>query len=240
MPHHVYFAGFEGRPGGSITLGGTEAHHALRVKRLEVGDALVISNGRGTVAECRVSSAAKVRDEWTLTFNIEGVERAEPVRPRVRVLAAAAKGAALEEMIDGLTQVGAAAWGPLMTARTVVDPRPGKLERLERVALEALKQSGRAWLMTIEDRASFGAALAGGQRVVLADASGGPYEASGAAEITLLIGPEGGWSPEELAKARSAGATIAGFGPHIMRIETAAVAAAAVVLHAESRHGQAV
>src|SRR5690606_33999030 len=131
---------------------------------------------------------------------------------------------------------------PLAAARTVVEPRPGKLDRLSRVAGESAKQSGRAWLLRIGSSATLSEALSGtdaasGNLVVVADHSGDPYRATGAAEIRLLIGPEGGFEPREIEEARAAGASIASFGPHAMRIETAAPVAAAIVLHVEGARG---
>ena len=70
---------------------------------------------------------------------------------------------------------------------------------------------------------------------VMADASGAAYVRTGAARIRVLVGPEGGWTEDEVRLAREAGAIIARFGEHVMRVETAAPVAAAVVLAAESR-----
>ena len=69
--------------------------------------------------------------------------------------------------------------------------------------------------------------------LVIADGSGTLYEPRGLDEVTVLIGPEGGWTPRELEAARSKGVRIASFGPHVMRIETAAVVAVSVILAAE-------
>ena len=108
------------------------------------------------------------------------------------------------------------------------------MDRLSRTAAEASKQCGRAWLLEIGATLSFEGAIAPDARaVVLADASGDRYQRGGSPDIRLLIGPEGGWSARELNQARASGVRIARFGPHAMRIETAAIVAAAVVLDAE-------
>ena len=233
--HHVYFPDLRDPLPLQVVLSGPEAHHAARVKRLEVGAAVRLCNGQGLLAAARVADVRKVRGEWEVV--LDGPQRldAPRVRPRLDVYAAAPKGERLEELIDGLSQVGAAAWRPLLAVRTVVEPRAAKLQRLERVAVESLKQSGRAWLLEIGEPLTFQAALASAPRVVVADGSGEPYAAVGADHIALLIGPEGGWAPAELGAAREAGATIARFGPHIMRVEVAAVVASAVVIGDESR-----
>jgi len=165
---------------------------------------------------------------------VEALQRIPPVEPRLEVWASSPKGPRLESMIDGLSQAGAAAWAPLSTQRTVVEPGAGKLDRMHRLAAEASKQAGRAWDLEILPGGDLAAALAG-PAVVVAHASGGPYRPGGAAMIRLLIGPEGGWTVDELARARAGGASVASFGPHIMRIETAAVVAAAIVLDRETR-----
>jgi 16S rRNA (uracil1498-N3)-methyltransferase len=152
----------------------------------------------------------------------------------VEVVSAAPKGPRLGDMIDGLSQVGAASWSPLDSARGVVEPGAAKLGRLERIAAEAAKQCGRAWRLEIGAGLRFEDSLGGGN-VVLADALGAPYKASGQGTVRVLVGPEGGWDPRELDAARRAGVRIARFGPHAMRIETATVAAAAVILDVEGR-----
>ncbi len=221
-------------PQTELVIGGTEARHAIRVKRLESGDPVEILDGRGRIASGRVAGSAKGRNgEWELTVAIEGVRIAEPNSPRIEVWAAPPKGSRIEEMIDGLSQAGAAAWMPLISARTVVEPRPHKLERLARVAAESSKQCGRAWLLEVGEGGDLARALAPGAAIVLADASGDRYARCGEPVLRVLIGPEGGWTNEEIATARAAGAKVARFGPHAMRIETAAVVAAAIIAQAE-------
>jgi 16S rRNA (uracil1498-N3)-methyltransferase len=139
-------------------------------------------------------------------------------------------------MVEGLSEVGAAAWIPLRAERSVVEPRMTKLDRLSRLAVESAKQCGRAWFLRIEQERTLRDALARteGTRVIVADASGvgaDEIERTETAVVRVVVGPEGGWTAEELASARDAGAVVTRFGPHSMRVETAAVAAAAVVLN---------
>ena len=151
--------------------------------------------------------------------------------PRVHVHSATPKGGRVDEMIDALSQVGAAAWSPLRTARGVVDPRDTKMERLERIAIEASKQCGRAWKLELGAAKSLDDVLHLGGRVLVADASGQEYEDRGRTdEIHLLVGPEGGWTVEEIEAMRRAGTAVVRFGPHVMRIETAAVVGVGVIL----------
>lgn len=234
MPlHRVWLDEFPDRPGQTVTLTGEEAHHAARVKRLSSGDTVELLDGSGRVASARVSQSRKTsRHGWEIDLAVEQINVFDQVRPAVEVRSAVPKGDRLEQMIDGLVQVGAAAWSPLVSTRSVVDPREGKLARLERVVHEACKQSGRPWKLRLGASASLADSLAGvpGERIIIADASGAPYTPDPAADaIRIIIGPEGGWTPEELSAAGGR-ATIACFGPHTMRIETAAVAAAAIVV----------
>jgi 16S rRNA (uracil1498-N3)-methyltransferase len=115
-----------------------------------------------------------------------------------------------------------------------VPARGGKAERVERIAREASKQCGRAWLMEVGEDVSLAELmkLPGDGRVemVMADVSGSGYESSGAEVVRLLVGPEGGWREDELGAARSAGVRVVCLGPHVMRIETAAVVGAAMVI----------
>ncbi len=238
--HRLYIDGARGAVqagGGEVVVGGEEARHAVRVRRVGEGEPVEILDGSGSVARARVAGWERSRaGEWSLRLSVEAVRREDPVRPRVEVWSALPKGPRVAELIEGLSQVGAAAWRGLACARSVGEAGDHKLERLRRIAAESSKQCGRAWLMEIGEGARFEEGVVGaGQRVVLAEASGAPYERTGAASIRLLVGPEGGWAPEELDRARGAGALAAKFGPHVMRIETAAAVAAALVLDVENR-----
>lgn len=237
--HRVSLAGAELREGEVVEISGDEAHHAARVKRLRAGAEVEICNGEGTIAAARLEGLEKLgkKEGWKLAARVVSVRREGPIRPRVEVLSEAPKGAELETMVDMLSQLGAASWAPLACHRSEVDPRPGKLERLERTASESSKQCGRAWWLTVGERREYAEALRAddGERVVVCHMSGEPYEASGAGAIRLLVGPVGDLTPGELGAARDAGATIASFGPLVMRIQTAVVAAAAVVMDAERR-----
>lgn len=218
---------------GEVVIGGDEARHAARVKRLEAGDPVEVLDGAGQVASGAVQGVEKHRDQWRVRVVIREIRRVEAVRPRLEVFAPAPKGPRLEAMIDGLCQAGAAAWRPLVTARTVVEPREGKLERIARVAAEASKQCARAWALEVGEPVALADAVSAG--AVVADGSGETYRPCGLPVIRLLIGPEGGWDGRELEAIRAAGARLARFGPHVMRVETAAVVGAAIVLDAESR-----
>lgn len=212
-----------------ITITGEEAHHAVRVKRLMVGNNIGFANGQGRRVVAEIQAIDKTRDGWVVRAQPREILDVARPEPRLAVYAAAPKGDRLEHMIDGLSQVGAMSWSPLVSRRTVVEPREQKLERLERIAVEGLKQCGASWLLEIRPATTFSEAikLPG---LVLADASGEPWSGLTPSVATLLIGPEGGWTSEELDLARGAGARIAKFGGFILRTEVATVVAAAALM----------
>ncbi|MDX1681531.1 MAG: RsmE family RNA methyltransferase [Phycisphaeraceae bacterium] len=209
-----------------VALGRDQAHHATRVHRLQAGDEIELFDGAG-----RIASGELVADDRVA---IASVRQEPPVTPVVEIASAVPKGSALKGMIDQLSQAGAASWRPLRTERSVVDPRPGKIERLEAVALAAAGQCGRAHLMTIEPVTDFADCLAlddGAEGLIACLSGGGPAaDLPAGVKVRVLIGPEGGWTDDEREAAEAAGYQPIGLGPHVMRIETAAVAGALAVL----------
>lgn len=224
--HRVYFSDLTAFAAGSdLLIDGDEANHAARVKRLRPGEPVTVLDGRGTWAEAELVRA-EAGKRALLELRIRAVRRVEPVRPAVEIWCPPPKGDRLETMIDQLSQIGVAAWRPLRTARAERENfRP---EKLERIAIESAKQCARAWTIRIDHWAELSDALAD-PRAIVADASGSPA-APVVADTILLLGPEGGWTPDEREQARAAGRSIVRFGPHTMRIETAGVAGAAVLL----------
>ena len=235
--HRVHADSFPNR--GPLIVDGDEAHHALRTKRLAVGESLEVLDGRGRVAHARLAEATHLsRGRWVMTLDIRDVRELPRPAPAVELLTGVPKGTRLDALIDGASQAGAASWQPLIAHRSVVDPSPGKLERLMRVAAESGKQCGRPWFLEIGPAVHMPEALApAGEDVslVIADASGQPYTPTGAHRIRVFVGPEGGFGPGEIDDAVNAGATVARFAEHTMRIETAAIVAVGVILDQERR-----
>ncbi|MCA9279358.1 MAG: 16S rRNA (uracil(1498)-N(3))-methyltransferase [Phycisphaeraceae bacterium] len=235
--HSILLPTFPHEPGAVVRIEGDEAKHAVRSKRLEVGHVVQLLDGAGTIAQCVIHEIIKDKKlGWIVDVKIEHIAQHERLTPKLHVIAAGAKGDRLEHMIDGLSQVGVASWHSLVSIRTVVEPREGKLDRLRRVAEESCKQSGRPWLMDIGDLLAFEdvADTFPDAHIVIADASGTCYAdiapPNTSHPIVLLIGPEGGWDERELQYAREQNWAVVSFGHHIMRIETAAVAASAIIL----------
>ncbi len=222
-------------PGDRLRIGGDEAQHAARVKRLAVHDTLTVLDGRGRSALARIvkiGKDARAR-EWELEVSIDRVQDHPRPGPRVEVWSAVPKGGRLDDMVDQLAQIGVDAWAPLRAERSVAGATEHKAERLRRIVVESAKQCGRPWLMELEAGGEISDALRSGA-VVFADAAGTPFNhralGDDARAVRILIGPEGGWTEAETGAAVRAGAVRARFGAHAMRIETAAVAAAAIVL----------
>jgi 16S rRNA (uracil1498-N3)-methyltransferase len=224
--HAIYLPGAE-PAGGELIIEGDEARHAIRVKRIREGEQVTALDGAGTVIETRAIEARR-----RLVLQVLDVQSVENGDPQVEIFAPPPKGPRLGAMIDQLSQVGAARWRPLETAFATERLTAARRGRLERVAIEAMKQCRRPWLLEIGEEAALEVALAAppGAEVVLADASGERYQPEPGARVRrAILGPEGGWREDELDRARAAGARICGFGPHVMRVETAAVVVSAAL-----------
>lgn len=197
------------------------AHHLGRVLRLRDGAAVCATDGAGGWVSCRLSGEEL---EPVGSVMVEG--RREPA---LTVGFALVKGQKPELVVQKLTELGIDRILVFSAHRSVVrwdDERSARnIERLQRVAVEACAQSRRLWIPEV-GLADLGTLLAGG--AVLADAGGRPLSPS---DITVLIGPEGGWDPRDL-QAASSGAARAdgspdrvGLGDNILRAETAAITA---------------
>ena len=219
-------------PGSPVEVLGEEAQHAARVKRLGVGDRVELLSGRGLRGIGAIADIHKARSgEWALAVNLAEVRLEPKPVPHVEVWASPPKGERLEWMIDQLSQVGVAVWRPLITERTIVEPRQGKLDRLHRIAIESMKQCGRAWVMEIGEAVDFAAALMPMPDVQIALAHAGGGAGCSVRSSRLLVGPEGGWSVSELARAADAKVAKVGLGRHVLRTETATVVGATILIN---------
>ena len=180
------------------------------------GSEVTVSDGAGGRLLCRFGPALEP---------LGPVERLPRPAPEVTVAFALVKGERPEWAVQKLTEMGVDRIVPLLSARSVVRWPPGdaggQVARLRRVAREAAVQSRRVWLPVVEGVTSF-ATVAGEPGAALAHPGGGP---PALARPTVLIGPEGGWDDAELA----AGPVVVGLGPSLLRTETAAVVAGALL-----------
>lgn len=222
---------------GPYQLSGQEGRHAADVRRLRPGETLDLSDGRGGIAPAVVVSAGR----GTLLLDVGLIRRYPAASPRIVAVQALAKGDRGEIAVQAMTEAGVDEIVPWSAARCVVrwegEKAQRALERWRATAREAAKQARRSWLPTVTDRVTTATlarrfAQPGVRALVLheeaeARLSQLPLPTEG--ELILVIGPEGGISPEELARLTEAGATPVLLGDTVLRTSTAGVAALAVV-----------
>jgi 16S rRNA (uracil1498-N3)-methyltransferase len=219
-----------------VRLDGPEGRHAATVRRLTPGERVDLVDGAGLLAECVVAAAG--RD--VLDVDVLVRRQLAPPAPRLVVVQALPKGERGELAVQTLTEVGVDVVVPWTAARCVTrwhGERGAKgLARWRAAAREATKQSRRAWLPDVRDPASTAeiaallrvAALA----VVLREQGGEPLatvDVPATGDVVVVVGPEGGVSPEELVAFTAAGASAYRLGPTVLRTSTAGVAALAVL-----------
>ena len=242
-PHRAvttFFAPETPVSGSPITLGAEVAHHA-RVRRLDTGAAVRLTDGVGTVGEgtiVRITKQSVIVDvtEVALVDPPEPVHLVVPVADRDRMLWLAEKA----------TELGLTSWRPLLWRRSrSVSPRgEGSMfqAKVRARMVSALEQSGGAWLPASYPDATVERAIAAappGVRLLL-DADGDPMlDAAIAGPVTIAIGPEGGVEPEERDLLVEAGWTPVSLGNTVLRFETAAVAALAITRAALHRAARA-
>ena len=234
---------------GEIPLDRAAAHHARDVLRLENGQSVEVFDDAGRVAS-GVLVFTGVKETAVRVVRVD-----EPAPPAIRLTVAAAvpKADRADWMVEKLSELGVAEFVPLAAARSVVLPEgKNKLQRWTRIATEAAKQSRRAGVMRVTELTSVGDAVRRWKSMenaraawYLSTEAPDPTPVARAAEalvdgaaLTAFIGPEGGWTPEEIESFNAAGATAVRLTSTILRVETAAVTtAAAVACFAEARAG---
>jgi len=216
---------------GRAELVGDEARHLSRVLRAKPGDTVSVFDGRGLQWPARIVAIGRDR----IGLEVGPPQQADAAPSNLTLAVALPKGDRQKWMVEKLTELGCARLVPLVTARGVAAATPAAIERLGRGVIEACKQCGRNTLMEIAPACTVESLLDGLDAATLglvADPAGGPAPAlvgSHAGPILALVGPEGGFTAEELSAAEAAGCRRLALAPHILRIETAAVALAAAV-----------
>jgi 16S rRNA (uracil1498-N3)-methyltransferase len=222
--------------GGSATMAGAELEHMRRVLRLGIGDSVTLFDDEGWEHEGIISSYSDGAGEIKIASS-QRPERESPVR--ITLAQALGKGDKFDWVVEKATELGAAAVVPFLCRRTVPkldgSGREKKAARWRRIALSAAKQSGRTKIPQIfdimdffdlvlrpwpadlkiifwENETSRGLARLGEEKSVVAS-------------LLLVVGPEGGFTPEEVREATAAGFHSASLGKRILRTETAAVTA---------------
>jgi 16S rRNA (uracil1498-N3)-methyltransferase len=223
------------QPGDAVVLTGAEAHHAATVRRVRVGEEVTIGDGRGAwlTGECESVAPREV-----VVRVVARTDAAAP-RPRIVLVQALAKGDRDELAVQAATELGVDEIVPWQAARSISRWDSAKAEkgraRWAAIVREAGKQAHRAWLpgvSAIATTADLARRAATATVLVLEPTSRTPLSSlrfDGADEIVLVVGPEGGITPEELGTLNAAGATSVRLGDTVLRTSTAGPAALAVV-----------
>ena len=215
-----------------VKLDKEQSHHLRRVLRLAPGDTIELLDGNGAVARGVIEDC---HDQATV--RISEVVLVPPARPTLDLAVCMPKGPRADDMVNQLSQLGVDRLIPLLTQRSVVKPGPGRLDRFRRAAIVSVKQCGRPYLMHIDSPAPVADLLGGDYDLkLIADPAAEPVtdtpiRVGKAGRILVLIGPEGGWTESESEAAAQSGCIGWSFATHVLRIETAATAAAAIVRH---------
>jgi 16S rRNA (uracil1498-N3)-methyltransferase len=229
-------------PDTTVSLSPRDSRHALRSLRLQPGEEVSVADGAGTVGRGRLVG----EEDGLAQVRVEEVHRVVRRPPIVSVALAPPKGERLAWAVQKLAEVGAGEVVLMETGRSVRtwdEQRAGRaVERLRAVAREAAMQSRQPFVMEVTPAIPFqdafpppgavGILLWAGAEARLAQAL--PDEASG---VRVLVGPEGGFSEQEIDTAREAGVLEASLGPTILRTETAALVGTTLVLARYGRLG---
>jgi len=210
---------------GPVLLQGPEAHHLATVCRLSTGEQVVLFNGDGREYSAEIISVSRKQVE----LDVQSIE--QPPREfgfRLEVATPLPKGDRADFLIEKLTELGVTDFVPLRTQRSVVQPRETKLERLQRTVIEASKQCGRNVLMQVHALAEWSEYCRRRElpaRKLLAHLEGSfrMMEDSAFSDVCVAVGPEGGFTVEEVELAKGAGWQLVRLGPRVLRVETAAL-----------------
>lgn len=227
----------------AVVIDGPDFHHLVNVLRVRAGDRIVVLDNQGGAFEAAIAGISS--RELSLHM-LRPVDAAPEPPIYVTVAQALGKGDKFEQVIQHGTEVGASAFIPLITDRTIVrialHDSPGKRDRWALIAKGAAEQCGRSRIPPVSDPARLPETLArfAEERIpaILFHREGEPLAKAldqQAPEPTnsliLFVGPEGGFTASEVDLARASGVRVVSLGPYILRTETAALAAVSRILH---------
>jgi len=237
--HRFYIAPETWNP-DHLVLTGSEAHHARDVLRLKTGDKAVLFNGRGREVTAEVTAGSANELEFRKLTETE----TPPLRCRITLGQAIPKGKNMDLIVQKAVEIGVAEICPLMSQRTVVDLDPDAAEqkrlKWQQVAIEAAKQCGQNWLPQVRcpqtpkeffssDKQRYDLQLIGSLqpdahhlKEILAQYSADQTNRR-PETVLMMIGPEGDFTPAELALAKTHGCQPITLGPIILKVETAAI-----------------
>ena len=210
-----------------VVLSAEESHHLARVLRVRVGQELVLFDGRGGVAEAVLETVSKTAVEARILKQWQE----PPPAVEIHLIQAVPKPDRWELVLQKAVELGVTHIQPILTQHTEFRPNPKKQARWDKVIRNAAQQCEVRWLPTLQPLTKFPAilpALSDYDLVLV----GSLYEGTiplhdapirGKKKVALLIGPEGDFSPEEVAEAQAAGGVSVSFGKRILRTETAAI-----------------
>jgi len=218
---------------GTIPITGDDAHHIAFSLRMAVGDALTVCDMQKTEYRCIIES---IRPELVVLKITETVENHTELPIAVHLYQSLPKGDKMDTIVQKAVELGAASVTPVASARCIMklDAKSAekKVARWQRIVYEASKQCGRAKVPTVENPMFFADAL---NEATEADIALFCYEGNGTVPISsiteeikspdtvsIMIGPEGGYSEDEAALAKESGMKMTGLGHRILRTETAA------------------
>jgi len=232
--------------GVQIVLPDAEAHHARQVLRLRPGDAVTVLDGAGQDIACVVAST----ERRAIVLRVERREMQPPLPWDLTLFPAVTKPRSMEWLVQKATELGVTRIRPILTERTVpqfdADGAARKAEKWRTIAVEAIKQCGSPWLPDIAGPVDFAAAVAGSERGDLSlvgslapipESPGQAVRRFNAthgrrpARVSFWVGPEGDFTAGELDALRLAGVQAVTLGPLVLRSETAALAALAILRH---------
>jgi 16S rRNA (uracil1498-N3)-methyltransferase len=240
QPMSTFFVGPDAITPSAIRITGDLLHHLRDSLRLRPGDSLALNDGCGTRYRVEVTHVtSQAIDSRIIDRQTEPTHKTSPIVLGQSLI----KGDKMDWVIQKATELGVAAIAPIHSTHSVIKPNPERLEhqrsRWERIARDAAQQSERWTIPTIADPVDLAgiclqyasAPLKG----MLVERSNGPslsaipLPSDRQRPIVLLIGPEGGWAPEEQRLAREQGFLPLALGPRILRAETAAIAALSIL-----------
>ena len=226
--------------GPVVSITGPEAHHIKTVLRLKPGDGLKLFDGTGFEYEAVITSVS-VKE---VTVEIQRkLKAAAPSGVQIIVAQAFLKEKKMDDLVRKLCELGVAHWVPFFSQRSIARPDAkrlaGRSQRWQRIATEALKQCRRIDTPQIADALSFEEIMDFSQncdlRIVFWENESSLLTAdlaskdNPAKKILLMLGPEGGFTDQEIKRLQNGGFVSAGLGPRILRAETATIAAATLV-----------
>lgn len=231
-----------------MAITGQDARHISRVLRLSVGEPLIIVAAGGQAGQGRIS--AMTADAVTVVMEETLSESKEPPIC-VRLAQSLPKSDKMDYIVQKAVELGVTAITPLAAEHCVVQydakKKAARCERWQKIAMEAAKQCGRSSVPAVEPIASLREVLqqAGPDTVIVFFYEGETplglktalADNRQATDFLLIVGPEGGFSPAEVALARAAGAQIVTLGPRILRTETAALAGVAAIMYEQGDLG---